>query len=41
MPSFSRNLFGSVDSMMDFDTGATPNEGTFIFLTLEMRNPPP
>ncbi|XP_056872237.1 clusterin [Takifugu flavidus] len=26
MPSFGRNLFGSVDSMMDFDTGATPNE---------------
>lgn len=31
MPSFGRDLFGSVDSMMDFDTDATPNEGTFIF----------
>lgn len=42
MPSFSRDLFGSVDSMMDFDTDATPNEGTFVFpLTPGTRNSPP
>lgn len=31
MPSFSRNLFGSMDPVMDFDADATPDEGTFIF----------
>lgn len=49
MPSFSRNLFGSMDSMMDFDTDATPNQGTFLFPnqgtflfpTLGTRDPPP
>lgn len=40
MPSFGRNLFGSMDSMTDFDTDATPNEGTFISLKPGMRNSP-
>lgn len=30
MPSFGRNFFGS---MMDFDTDANSNEGTFFFFT--------
>lgn len=41
MPSFGRNVFGSMDPMMDFDRDANSNEGTFVFyLKLGVRNPP-